>query len=347
MSRHLVAASTESGRTKLSMHRVLKRHILQRIDEEGDQKLSLVFKRAVDMIRRNFPKADELQTPTSTAWVECERCLPHILSLLTIFQDWAPKVEPTLDFATLVADTATNYMWERGLTADAIAVLSIGVRVCNELSHLEEMNLIQADICAIAGSVHETIGLSGRATALEECKKGLKLREERIKMLERRGQAIGPFSILQLANAWNDLGVAKLSYGDYEEALPNLLESQRLKQLHKSEEDIPWHFGETYKNLSIVKLFQGDAIGAEEMARRSCELCCFGRSETDASTQKARSILGIVLMNIDKTDEAFSLLKGVYNVRNEMLGETSLHTRNSLYLVAELYRLKGKLKKAE
>ncbi|KAH6716088.1 hypothetical protein BKA61DRAFT_337439 [Leptodontidium sp. MPI-SDFR-AT-0119] len=83
------------------------------------------------------------------------------------------------------------------------------------------------------------------------------------------------------------------------------------------------------------------------MARRSCELCCLGRTETDASAQKARSILGIVLMNNDKTGEAFRLLKGVYKARKEILGETNLHTRNSLYLVAELYRSAGKLTKAE
>jgi len=83
------------------------------------------------------------------------------------------------------------------------------------------------------------------------------------------------------------------------------------------------------------------------MARRSCELCCLGRSETDASTQKACSLLDIVLINIGKVDEGFRLLKGVYKVRKEILGETNLYTRNSLYLVAELYRLIGKLTKAE
>jgi hypothetical protein len=116
-----------------------------------------------------------------------------------------------LDFATLITDTATNYMWERGLIADAAAAPNTGAGVCSELSHLEEINLVQADICAIAGSVHETIGLSGRATALEVCKKALELREGWIKKLEERGQAVGLSSILQLANAWNDVGFVKMS----------------------------------------------------------------------------------------------------------------------------------------
>ncbi|KAJ4300057.1 hypothetical protein N0V90_005306 [Kalmusia sp. IMI 367209] len=153
--------------------------------------------------------------------------------------------------------------------------------------------------------------------------------------------------MLQLANAWNDVGFVKLSYGDFEAALDYFLESHRIKQEHATEDHIPWHYGETFKNLALVKLHQGDKTGAEEAARRSCELCCQGRLETDASTQKARSLLAIVLMNTDKVDEALGLHKSVYKVRKEILGETNLHTKNTLYLIAELYRLKGKLVKAE
>ncbi|KAJ8128432.1 hypothetical protein O1611_g5202 [Lasiodiplodia mahajangana] len=134
--------------------------------------------------------------------------------------------------------------------------------------------------------VHETIGLSGRAAALRECEKALKLRQEQ-------------------------------------------------------------HYGELYKNLAIVKLYKGDTAGAEENARKSCDLCCSSRSERDASIQKAHSMLGVVLMNIGKVDEAFKLLREVYSVRKEILGETNLHTRNSLHLVAELYRLKGKMEEAD
>ncbi|KAI0111256.1 P-loop containing nucleoside triphosphate hydrolase protein [Nemania sp. FL0031] len=347
IDRHLVTVTRNTKSTKLSIHRVLKKYILQQIDDEGNDKLNLVFQHAVSMVHRKFPHADDLQTPNSAASLECEQCLPHILSLLTIYRDWSPKVKATFDFATLLADTATNYMWERGLTADAVDILETGERVCNDLSHMEEIRPVYADICAIAGSVHETIGLSGRATALQECEKGLSLRQETVKTLQERGQDITVQGVLQLANAWNDVGVVKLSYGDFEAALTYLMESQRLKRLHKAETDIPWHYGELYKNLAIVKLHQGDTAGAEEDARRSCELCCSGRTEKDASTQKARSILGIVLMNIGKTDEAFKLLKGVYEVRKEILGETNLHTRNSLYLVAELHRRKGELCEAE
>lgn len=223
----------------------------------------------------------------------------------------------------------------------------MGESVCGELSHIQEINLVHADICAIAGSVYETIGLSGRAAALEKCEKGLELRQSRIQMLEARGDLITSSTILQLANAWNDVGVAKLTFGKFEEALPDLLESERLKKEQATEDEIPWHYGETYKNLALVRLFQGDGAGSEELARRSCELCCLCRDETDAATHKAGSILGIVLMNIGKMDEALRLYKGVYAARKQLLGETNLHTKNSLYLVAELYRLKGKLSKVE
>lgn len=339
---------TEAGRTKLSIHRVLKRHLIQKAADQGDQQLNLVFQRAVAMVRRAFPAADELQIPTSETAVECEQCLSHILSLTEIYRDWAPRTKPTFDFASLLADTGTNYMWERGLSVDAIAVLDMGDRVCDELSGLEDINPIHADICAIAASVYETIGITGRQTSLDRCEKALQLRQERIDLLEARGETIPKAMFLQLANAWNDVGCGKLALGDGVGALPDFLESQRLKEAHATEDELPWHFGELYKNLALVNLYLGDLRGAAESVRRSCELCSRGRTEKDAATQKARSVMGIVLVNIpDEMDEALRLHKGVYKVRKEIFGEANPHTRNSLYLVGELHRLKGKLEKAE
>ncbi|TPX13511.1 uncharacterized protein E0L32_005982 [Thyridium curvatum] len=347
IDRHLVGVTSDLGKNFLSMHRVLKRHIIQQLDYTGARSLDTVFKRAVAMVRHEFPKSDELQTPTSLTVVECERCLPHIISLMSVYRDWSPKTEPTYEFATLLSDTATNYMWERALSGDAIEVLNTGEQVCSSLASTEQISLVHADLLAIGGSVHETIGLSGRATALKKCEHALKLREDRIRLIEERGQVITSSTALQLANAKNDVGCAKLSFEDADGALPLFLESQTLKQKHATEDELPWHFGELYKNLALVKLYQGDAAGAEDLARHSCQLCCSGRTDRDASTQKARSILGVVLMNIGKGDEALRLHKSVYHTRKEILGETNLHTKNSLYLVAELYRLKGKLDKAE
>ncbi|KAJ3534578.1 hypothetical protein NM208_g7479 [Fusarium decemcellulare] len=345
--RHLVTASTDPDGSKLSIHRALRQYIQQRLHDEGSDRLSVFFRRAVTMVRQVFPRAHELQTPTSSTWVECEKCLPHILSLMSIFQRWTPKIAPTLEFATLLADTATNYMWDHGMTSDAISILEVGESVCDVLAHHEAINLVHADICAIAGALHEDVGLSGRAIALEKCEKALELRQQRIRMLEEKGESAVPASILQLANAWNDVGVVKLAYGEFEEALTYFTESLRLKRERTKEDDIPWHYGETYKNLALVKLYQGDVTGAERMARRSCELCCRDRPEQDASAQIARSILGTVLMNANKLDEALGVHQDVYETRKEMFGETSMHTKNSLYSIAELQRINGKLEKSE
>ncbi|KAF6836762.1 transcriptional xre family [Colletotrichum plurivorum] len=348
LDRHLVSVASDPGRTKLSIHRVLKRHILQLIDEnEREDYFTIVFNRAVAMIRRQFPKAHELQTPTSATTVECEKCLPHILSLMTVYRDWAPKAQATYEFATLLADTGTNYMWQHGVTSDAIPVLEMGERICKSIATPEEIAPVHADICAIAGAVYEDIGFSGRATALEKCEEALKLRQKTIRAREARGNDVPPSTYLQLANAYNDVGVAKLSHGDASGALESLVESEKLKRQHKTEDELPWHYGELYKNLSFVKLFMGDLVDAEEHARRSCRLCCQDRADTEASTLKARFVLAMALMNVDKVDEALRLHKDVLQARKKLLGKSSLHTKNSLYQVGELYRFKGKLQKAE
>ncbi|KAJ4307563.1 hypothetical protein N0V84_012646 [Fusarium piperis] len=266
--------------------------------------------------------------------------------LLALYQTWEPKIEPVFAFATLLLDTA-NYLWEKGLTKEGMETMQIGEDVCVQLSNIPEVIPIHANICAIAGGVHAEIGFSGRAMARQKCELALDLRKRRVRELEQSGTVASDDSML-LANAWNDVGVVRIQNEEFEEAVPCLQESLRLKNKWESEDKIPWHFGETYKNLSFTHLSRGDFKKAKEFAHRSYNLCSRGMAEKSAATQKAKFILATILLNCGDIEEALMLHKEILIARQEIFGKAHGLTKDSLYNVGEVYRQQGgKLEKAE
>lgn len=345
IDRHLVTASNVDERAMLSLHRTLKSHLLHLIDESGRGQLNRVYWRALKMVCRMFPRSHELLLPTNESWKECERSLPHVVSLLSIYKAWKTKVEANFDFATLLADTA-NYMWERGLIKDCVIILDVGDSMCEELSAHEEISSVHANICMIAGGVHSEIGISGRALAIKNCEKNLQIRQKQLLTLQEKG-SVGAADMMHLANAWNDVGVMKVQNEDFEGSLTPLEESLRLKREWSSENDLPWHFGETYKNFTFIRLSQGQLDEAKDLALRSEELCSLGMPEKSATTQKARFIRATILLNCGEVEDALRMHKQILNAREEIFGHNASLTKDSIFIIGEICRMKGKLEKAE
>ncbi len=80
-------------------------------------------------------------------------------------------------------------MWQRGLTKDGIVIMDAGEDICNSMSAFEDVVLIHANICAIAGGVHAEIGFGGRAFAMNKCEKVLELRQNRVGILDKNNAA--------------------------------------------------------------------------------------------------------------------------------------------------------------
>jgi tetratricopeptide (TPR) repeat protein len=327
------------------MHRALKLHLLHLVDDAGEGKLQSVFHGALTMVRALYPRGAKLQTPTNEIWQDCEQALPHVLSLLHQFHVWAPKFEANLDLATLLADTA-NYLWERQLMQDAIKIMDAGEEVCNSLSAINEVIPVHANICAIYGALLCDLGFSGRADALMKCEKALELRKKHIENLEASGK-VEADDILLLANAWNDVGVVLLEEEKFESAMPYFEEALRLKTEWSNEDAIPWHFGEGYKNLAYIKLSQGLAEEAKSCAFRSTELCMRGRAENSATSLFFRFVCAHVLLNCNEIDQALAMHQDILEARNEVFGNTHPLTKDSLYTIGEIYRIQGKMAKAE
>jgi tetratricopeptide (TPR) repeat protein len=322
----------------------LKKHVVQLIHDKGEGNLQLYFQRALTMVCRRHPKGHVLQIPTNKTWKQCEPYTPHVLSLLNVYLTWKPDIGPTLEFATLLYDLG-NYMWERGIKT-AGEILQAGEDVCTLLTDLPETIPIYANLCAIGGAVQGEIGFSGRAMAREKCERALQLRKQRVKQMEASG-SLQVNDVMLLAMAWNDVGVVKIQSCEYDAALTDLEESLRLRRRYAVEDDHPWHFGETFKNLAFVRSYQGRLDEAEDLAHRACELCSRGMGEKSAATLKAQFIEATILWNSNKIKEALNMHKSIYRARDEVFGSKHMLTKDSLYSLGEISRLRGKMEKAE
>ena len=211
--------------------------------------------------------------------------------------------------------------------------MDTGEKVCETLAHIDEILPIHANICAISSAVNLDIGYSGRPKALTDTGRALSLRQQRMSMLEQRNAATAT-DALQLAYAWNDNGIILIQMGEYEKAVPSFEESLKLKNKWADEDTIPWHFGETYKNLAIVQLSRGHFEEAKRYATKATALCARGVGEKAASTLKARFVMATVLLNCHDLSKALQLHKQVLASRREVFEDKHRLTKDSFNAIA-------------
>ena len=323
--------------------------MLQLMNEDMDpNRLQTVFQRALSIVRSAFPSQSELQAPTNNTWQSCQRCLSHVLSLQNIYDTWnknMSRIAASIDFVTLLSDAA-NHLWERGFLNDGIRTLEIVEPVCGDLWADDTVLTVHANICAVAGAMLAESGFSNRALAIQKCQKALELRKKRIESRERSG-TVGLVDAMLLANGWNDIGVVAIQNAEYEVASSYFEEALKIKRTWSSEESHPQQFGETYKNMPFWLLRQGRTKEALLISRRALNLLSRENSEKSAATQKGKFVLACILLLSNNPKEALRLHKDVLEVRTEIFGELHHLCKDSKYMIGEIYRLTGKLVKAE
>ena len=331
------------------MHRTLGKYVLQLIDEAtAPNRFQTVFQQALAIIRSAFPSQSELQAPTNITWQSCQGCLSHVLSLRDIYDTWnktKPRIAASIDLATLLSDVA-NHLWERGFLNDGIRTIEIGEPICDDLLTDDTVLTVHANICALAGAMLGESHFSNRALAIQKCQKALDLRKNLIESLEGSG-TVGLVDAMLLANGWNDLGVVAIQNAEYEIASSHFEEALKIKRAWSSEESHPQQFGETYKNMPFWLLRQGRIKKALEISRRASDLLGRENPEKSAATQKGKFVLACILLLSNNPKEALRLHKYVLEVRTEIFGEFHHLCKDSKYMIGEIYRLTGKLVKAE
>jgi hypothetical protein len=346
VQRHLIEVHSEAGRNIVSFHRELKRHIMHAVDEDRDKDLlPRMFRCAFTIVRRSFPRQSELQAPTNENWQACEQALPHVLSLQNNFMAWQDRVPAFHELAVLLSDSAM-YMWERGLVKDGVETLAVGDGICSTIPETEDTIPTHADICAIAAAVHAEIGVSGRALAMTMATKALDLRKRRTELLAAR-MTVPDVDVAMLANAYNDLGVVNLQSEAWAQAEHALEESMTLKRSRFTEDSHPQQFGEGFKNLAFVALARGDCVHAKKLSSRAMELIIQVNGDFCQIAFKAQYLHAMVLCSSGELKESARVNKQLAENRKTLHGDAHALTKDSTYMVGELYRLQGKLAKAE
>ena len=346
-SRHLVEINnTMATCASFSIHRSLKSYMIQHMDESlGSYLLQQTFDATVEIVRRSFPPQSATQGPSNYNWNIWKEYLPHALSLRAFYELWKDKIKPSVTFATLLSDTGT-YLWEIGLRSDSISIFQTGTEVCKGMEELEEIVPVYANICCWHGAVLAEIGLSGRMMARVPVERALQLRQRRMKDLAKSGSATRDDYLL-LSNGWNDLGVLLMQHEEFEPATHCIQRGLSIKQQWITEEKFPQKFGESYKNLAYLLVYQHRNAEAVESAKKAYELMERGNGREAQATLKGGFVYGCILLATGDLQMAKTIHKDVLSRRRRLLGDNSFITKDSVYVLGEIYRLLGKPHKAE
>ena len=112
-----------------------------------------------------------------------------------------------------------------------------------------------------------------------------------------------------------------------------------------AENDIPFEYAETFKNLSWVRLSQGHFQEAVSLVAYATGLAesAEDMGPESAATQTFRFAQSWVLFNAGQVDRALSLMLQTLQARSKLFGKSDPHTLDCYYGVGTMYHHKGML----
>lgn len=248
----------------------LAHYLIWQIDES--HLLQQTFDDTVEIVRKSFLRLSGTQSPSNNSWDSWKKYLPQVLSLRTIYEGRKDKIKPTVTFASLLSDAGTC-LFEIGLRNDSILTLELGTDVCAGMEDQDYIVPIYGKICAIHGAILAEIGLSGRKRAIIPTQKALQLRQRQMRKLARLSgtdtKVDHQDDHLLYSNGWNDLGVLLMQNEEFKPAMQYVQRGLEIKQQWITEESFPQKFGESYKNLAYMLVFQGRSAKTVENAKKA------------------------------------------------------------------------------
>ncbi|CZT12942.1 uncharacterized protein RAG0_16588 [Rhynchosporium agropyri] len=176
--------------------------------------------------------------------------------------------------------------------------------------------------------------------------KAFQLRKRQLQILTQSGKATQADHLL-LANGWNDLGVLLMQNEEFEAAQDRLEKSIVIKEQWITEEEEPANFGESFKNLAYIRIHQNQNDEAVATAKRACTLIEHAYGPDAQATLKGSFVYGCNLLAVGDLEAAKKIHKNTLARRRRLLGEKSFITKDSIYVLGEIYCLSGRMEKAE
>lgn len=302
---------------------------------------SKMFSDAVTLLSQVFPSRSPDGGTMFEQWAECVTWLPHVLSLKEAF----PRVsKDELDITTgskyleLICNCA-YYMWEcstEGTEEVALHALDLCARglECNQGS-------IIADVFTLLGSL-ELQGFHSRSRCLHQFQHVLDMRLSSLATVRGHTHT----RRLQLANAYNNKGVALLVQGEHGQALALFQKSLDLKLELGNQETMPYEFGLSFFNISQVQAAQGLLNEALQNAEEALRLVEGNNGPDDHRSNQIRCTLANLLSLCDRMNEGLELHTRTLEIRSRVLSPRSNDIGVSYSGLSRVYHGMGRLDEA-
>ena len=358
--------------SEISIHREVQSSLRRKL-KENTSEFRASFLNAFRLIRDVVPRQSPVSAPSTDDWAIYELYLPHVLSLHTAYGEALSDLSAyqdrvLLDFAELLSDVG-NYMYERYLVPNALAVLETAEKIYNKLLEPGNLEPLRIQVLYLQASIELNHGSVKRREALEKKIHIVQLREKRNKELCRdtaemklsddpgsdvhgNGKTLTyssqnhRFASIQLSTSLNNLACAYMHCDDFERAAPLLKKSLRIKNKWKSTEtpQIPG-FAEVRKNLALISLSRGEVAKAVNFSREAADMMndwSKAGSKTKVG-QFFRFMHACVLFNTGEEKRALEENVKILKVREDVLGTAHDHTIDSYYAVGMMYSSTGDL----
>ena len=324
-----------------SIHRSLQRGLREKLSQDKS-KQQAVFEQAVALVREVFPRGDGLQQPMPEKWAECQRLLPHLHALHSVYEARKVDIKGSLDFAQLLLDAGMD-QFERGITHEGLLLLNTAENVlgANNTTLSEGSQVMRADIHAMIGIMYDDLGIDKRREAFWRREKALEIRKrtfEEAKTKTRKDEIL-------VYNSEMEYAISLLHYHRYAEAEP-IIERCLVKfKEWGSEEEIPFEYAKYYNKIALVRMYQGRLDEAIPLAAKGVQLM----EKTGYSLFSSRFRFDMACMILQRGDleEALRVHKAVYDQRLETVGPENQLSLHSMYAIGAIHELEGRLEEAE
>jgi tetratricopeptide (TPR) repeat protein len=351
LARRLVEQNTpmeKGAKVTYSLHRSLQMNILHRLDSDLTARQKL-FENVLEIIQNTIPDRSKIYLPAPEHWAVWDECLPHVLSLCSIFEGSDPPISGSFKFAALLQG-AGQYMWERSMILEGPKLLQAAEKILNHID-FPAGDAFRADLYTPIGLMMHFNGITFRSQGVEYLRKALEVRRQMLPPADNGTTLIdtGTFSqstrqdrIFIYWIAKMDLGWALLQSERFEEA-NEIYEQcfQWYKSQEAIEEKLLFQYAKYYHNSSYVLMSRGRRVEAINAAKRALDLCDSSISPTSQHGFMYRFTLGCHYLISGETWEALRIHQDILQDREKILGPTNPETLDSQYIVAITFQKMG------
>jgi tetratricopeptide (TPR) repeat protein len=340
-NRKLISVKNQEERVTFSIHQLLQQRLLQDLDE-NEKEREEIFNLALELIRERLPRWS-IDTPDSFKWTLFKEYMPHVLTILRIFDKQFPVIKPSVRLAEFFRDGGVH-LRQRGIIFEGLRLLNSAEAILDRLAAEEYRLRVDIHIATVL-SIQE-FGITHRAESQDRFRRILIIRE-------RLAEAAAPGTLtkeddMELWKARADYGTALLQFNNYKAAEPIYRQCHEKYQEWGTEDDIAFEYGKLYHHLAFCRLYHKDFQSALRLSEKAIELISRQTKQPQLTLGYKFDLACMILQHGD-IEKSLRMQQQILKLRLNLQGKgrTNYFTLQSYYAIGALYTFLGKLDEAE